>query len=140
MPALSDYRVSFGFENEAAKTTIRFPTGGDYRGTGRHERFSFIAADESGRKVEDPIPPSGMGGGLGGNLGPDPGETYTEALLVNAWCAFAKPGKYTITCKRTLKGLEINNIYKFDVWHSRPRLWFPSVHSRRRLCHIPEIV
>ena len=38
------------------------------------------------------------------------------------------------------KGLEINNIYKFDVWHSRPRLWFPSVHSRRRLCHIPEIV
>jgi len=39
-----------------------------------------------------------------------------------------------------LKGLEINNIYKFDVWHSRPRLWFPSVHSRGRLCHIPEIV
>ena len=38
------------------------------------------------------------------------------------------------------KSLEINNIYKFDVWHSRPRLWFPSVNSRGRLCHIPEIV
>ena len=81
---------------------VRFPTGCDYAGTGRHERFSFTAVDDKGVRVKDPVIPSGMGGGLGGNMGVKPGETYTEMLLVNQWCAFERPGKYTLTCKRTV--------------------------------------
>jgi len=84
---------------------LRFPVGSDYRGTGRHERFSFVATSgprEFEKRVPDPVVPSGMGGGLGSTWTVEPGETYSETLLVNEWCAFNQEGEFTITCKRTL--------------------------------------
>lgn len=84
------------------KSPISFPDGGDYRGTGRHERFTVRAWDAAGRQVPDPIKPSGFGGGLGGDRTIRPGETYTDAVLVNLWCPLTKPGQYTVECRRTV--------------------------------------
>ena len=82
---------------------VSFATGGDYQFLGRHERFSFKAVDENGQPVPDPIAQSlAIGGGIGGNRSIEPGATYTERVLVNQWCAFSKPGKYVLTCTRTL--------------------------------------
>jgi hypothetical protein len=84
-----------------------FASGGDYRSSGRHDRFSFTAVDENGEAVPDPIARFRIngaipGGGIGGEALAKPGKTYSERLLVNQWCAFTQPGRYTITCKRML--------------------------------------
>ncbi len=83
-------------------TSVDFPTGGDYGGTGRHDRYFIRAVDEQGKEVPDPVPRTGMGGGLGSAARIEPGNSYTENLLVNQWCAFSKPGKYRVTFKRIL--------------------------------------
>ena len=81
-----------------------FPIGGDYRGSGRHDRFAFAARDETGAAVEDPVPPraGGIGGGLGSRWTLWPGERYEERLLLNEWCRFTKAGRYVVTAKRVL--------------------------------------
>jgi HEAT repeat protein len=87
--------------------TLHFPTGGDYRSSGRHDRFSISAVDSWGWSVSDPLGwkhffGGGIGGGLGSMAEVKPGGSYTEKVLVNEWCAFSKAGKYKIACKRTL--------------------------------------
>lgn len=94
-------RVTFHVVNKGEEP-ISFVVGHDYRGTGRHERFSFVAVDETGNQVPDPIENPMCLGGVGGDVQLKPGETHSEELLINEWCAFSKPGRYTITCKRTL--------------------------------------
>lgn len=85
-------------------TPFEFPVSG-FGVTGRRMRFSFTAIDENGETVPDPIkePQMCSMGGIGSRAIVKPGETYSERrVLVNAWCAFTKPGRYTITCKRRL--------------------------------------
>jgi hypothetical protein len=94
---------------------IEFPTGGDYRDTGRDGRFTITAVDAGGQPVPDPVKPSGFGGGLGSAATVKPGESYADRLLVNHWCAFPGPGKYAITCKRTL------NVFRSD---QRPPIFY----------------
>jgi hypothetical protein len=89
-------------------TPIRFPIGGDYRHSGRHDRFSVRAFDEQGQQVPDPVPQSGMGG-IGSEGEIKPGASYTEDVLANQWCGFSKPGKYTVTFKRTLNLIRSNS-------------------------------
>lgn len=112
-------------------TEIRFPTGGDYGSTGRPERFSIRAVDEQGHTVPDPVPVQlGMGGGLGNDASITPGKSYTETLLVNQWCAFARSGKYKVTCERTL------NIIRSEQTASGvyiPERYLPSVHIETTL-------
>jgi hypothetical protein len=105
-------------------TSIRFPNGGDYSNSGRHSRFSIRAVDEQGQVVRDPIPFPG-GGGIGSDNQIKPGESYTEDLLVNQWCAFSKPGKYKVTCKRTLE--VIRSDPSEPGFFSRPESSFPHV-------------
>ena len=93
--------VSFRVTNKG-KAPISFPDGGDYRGTGRHDRFTVKAWDAAGRMVPDPVKPSGFGGGLGGDRTIRPGETYTDSVLVNLWCALTEPGRYTVEGGRSL--------------------------------------
>ena len=85
------------------------PTGGDYGMAGRHERFSFTAVDESGTGVRDPAEDDprwrpGILGGLGCDEALKPGDVHEETLLLNQWCAFDRPGRFTVTCRRTLGG------------------------------------
>jgi hypothetical protein len=93
--------VTFRVTNEGDKP-FAFVVGGDYRFTGRHERFSISAVDELGEKVPDPIPDPSRGDGISWEPKVELGKPYTEELLVNRRCAFSKPGRYTLTCRRTL--------------------------------------
>ena len=93
--------VTFSATNNSP-APVGFPIGGDYRATGRPERFHITAADANGQAVPDPITHSGMGGGIGTTRRLARGERYTERLLVNRWCALDAPGTYTVKCTRTL--------------------------------------
>ena len=106
------------------QAAVCFRTGGDYRNSGRHDRYSIKAVDEHGQAVPDPARPSGMGGGVGSSATVNPGDSYTENVLVNLWCAFSKPGKYTITCKRTLHAIRADQ--RGDDFYSKPENSFPA--------------
>ncbi len=103
--------VTFTVTNKGEEP-VTFSIGGDYRGTGRHERYSFHATDAKGNPVSDPVTPSAMGGGLGSGKTLQPGDTYTEPLLLNLWCPLMEAGTYSVLCKRVL------NILPQDTAHS----------------------
>ena len=93
---------------------IQFPTGGDYT-PGRHWRFSIVATDAAGHQL--PLPDSGdevTGGGLGGDSELKTGESYSEQVLLNPYCAFTEPGQYAIDCQRTL-----------NLGHAQDQIGFP---------------
>ena len=96
-PIMVTFKVTNG-----GKSAVEFPSGGDSRATGRHDRFAITAVDGGGKAVPDPVKAGGMGGGLGCDILLQPGETHTEEVMANHYCAFAAPGIYTITCKRVL--------------------------------------
>lgn len=89
---------------------IHFPAGGDYRATGRHDRFTVHAFDVAGVPVIDPLwwkaffP--ALGGGLGGVIRLAPGETYHEDLNITQWCDFTSPGRYTVHLQRILNVMQ----------------------------------
>ena len=111
--------------------SISFPTGGDYRGSGRHDRFSVSAVDAQGKPVPDPVPRSGMGGGLGSDVRISFGGSYTETVLVNQWCAFSKPGSYKVTLGRTLHVIASNSP-GLDIY-LRPETSLPAVPIETKL-------
>jgi hypothetical protein len=96
-PVVAEFKVTNRGDEEFA-----FPYGGDYRGSGRPERYSFTAVGEDGVAVADPVPNPINRGGMGGDRRIKPGESYTESVVASAWLILEKPGKYTITGKRTL--------------------------------------
>lgn len=79
----------------------RFFVGGDNRGSVRHNNFRITAVDAHGKAVRDPYSYRNFGG-FGKDITLEHGQTYTERLYLGHWCAFEKPGVYTVTCKRTL--------------------------------------
>ncbi|MGD0089922.1 MAG: HEAT repeat domain-containing protein [Planctomycetota bacterium] len=93
--------VTFSVTNRGDKE-IAFSHGGDYRSTGRPERFKFKAIGENGEAAKDPVVPGMICGGLGGEHVLKPGETHSEELLASAWFALEGPGQYTLACSRTL--------------------------------------
>jgi RNA polymerase sigma factor (sigma-70 family) len=130
VPPLKKYRVGVG-DIEAgfvpAKTefvlgeplpaalVIKNPTakqfdyafGGDYRLTGRHERFQVRAVDATGRAPADPleerIKRGGPGGGIGGMHNAAPGGKAEETLDLTKYRTIDKPGTYTFTCRFDLQ-------------------------------------
>ncbi len=101
---------------------VCFPVGCDWV-SGRHSRFSIRALDSQGQPVPDTLcfERSGNGGGLGRNERLLEGGQHIETLLVNKWCAFTKPGKYRITCKRIL------NVTRGTVASGQPEGTLPAV-------------
>lgn len=81
---------------------VEFPVGGDYRATGRPDRYVFTATDEAGDPVPDPVQTAARGGGgIGGYHRLGPGEVFRDRLLLNQWCRFEAPGTYRVTGRRT---------------------------------------
>ncbi|HTY86272.1 MAG TPA: HEAT repeat domain-containing protein [Candidatus Acidoferrum sp.] len=80
-------------------TNFEFWFGGDYRGTGRHNRFKIAAADSEGVELPDPIAHPME---LGGFLQPvtlKPGQDFTNVIDLTDFRVIDKPGVYRIGCK-----------------------------------------
>jgi len=81
---------------------ICYASGGDYRGTSRHNRFTFTAKSALGIPVVDPLEGIYDRGGANDAMKVAPGESAVEEHLLNNWCDFKEPGEYLIQCTRTL--------------------------------------
>lgn len=77
--------------------------GGDYRGSGRHERFKVSALDADTNSLPDPIADkegrSFDGEGPGGMREVKPGDTARQDLDLAQYRTLDKPGVYTVTCR-----------------------------------------
>lgn len=94
--------VNFIVVNRSDKP-FSFAIGGDYRSaSGRPNKFHITAVNAQGEAVKDPYSYDHRGG-LQSDKTLAPQEKYTERLFLSHWCAFDKPGLYSITCQRTLK-------------------------------------
>jgi len=85
-----------------SEKSYRFFVGGDNRGSVRHNNFRITATDAHGKPVKDPYSYNNFGG-FGKNIVLEPDRNYSERLFLGHWCAFDRPGLYTVTCKRILK-------------------------------------
>ena len=93
--------ITFTVANKS-KFPYKFFIGGDNRGSVRHNNFRITATDAHGKPVKDPYSYDNHGG-MGNDIVLKHCEKYNERLFLNLWCAFAKPGIYTVTCQRTLR-------------------------------------
>jgi RNA polymerase sigma factor (sigma-70 family) len=94
--------VTFSVKNLGDKE-FGYWWGGDYRGTGRHDRFKIEAREASGKLLRDPkARPDGTildMGGLGGVYSVKPGETKTQDIELTHYRTFERSGEYTVTCR-----------------------------------------
>lgn len=77
-----------------------FFSGGDYRGTLRHARFSFSVQNEEGRDFTQKLTENF--GGMGSRIKLKPGESYAQWHLLNAWTHLLPPGHYNVQCQTKL--------------------------------------
>ncbi|MBW8017069.1 MAG: HEAT repeat domain-containing protein [Planctomycetes bacterium] len=97
--------TSFTVKNLTEKP-ITFGFGGDYRGTGRHDRFGIKAFDSEGNLLADPKAlPDGTVmrmGGLGMSRTSHPNNLWIEIINILDFRKIESPGVYTINCSFTL--------------------------------------
>lgn len=71
--------------------------GGDYRGSGRHERFKVTMIDANDKEVPDVLlRPMNFGGLMGPKQELRPGQQYTQTLELHKYRRLAATGQYTI--------------------------------------------
>jgi RNA polymerase sigma factor (sigma-70 family) len=94
--------VTFSVKNLGRKE-IGYWFGGDYRGTGRHDRFKIEVRDASDKLLRDPkADANGRIHDLGGITGVHqvkPGETKTYVVELTDFRTFAQPGEHVVTCR-----------------------------------------
>ncbi|MDP6380959.1 MAG: hypothetical protein QF662_06405, partial [Phycisphaerae bacterium] len=94
--------ITFAVTNEGDEP-LGLRVGSRARREGRHNEFWFEAAG-----VNDVVEDLPYRGGVSMAHEPEQnpilkhGETHERKLLLNKWLLFNKPGKYTITCSRTM--------------------------------------
>jgi hypothetical protein len=116
-------QVSFLAQN-LGPTNFTFFFGGDYRRTGRHDRFKITAIDPDGKSARDPKADNwGMGGGLGNFVQLQPGQFFTNEIDVAQFRVLDKPGVYTIDCSFAFD----------DRGPAQTNQPMPAVHSRFEL-------
>ncbi|HYT94218.1 MAG TPA: HEAT repeat domain-containing protein, partial [Gemmataceae bacterium] len=93
--------VTFSIKNSGVKE-FGYWFGGDYRGTGRHEKFRIRVTDAEGKLLRDPkARPDGTVLDLGGKswvIAVKAGETSRRELVVTDYRTIDKPGDYTVRC------------------------------------------
>ena len=90
-------QVTFSVEN-LGPTNFAFWFGGDYRGTGRHDRFKITATNSIGEAVPDPIAHDYDFGGFLQRVDLKPGQVFTNVINLLDFRTIDKPGIYTIHC------------------------------------------
>lgn len=95
-----------------------FEFGGDYRGTGRHDRFKVTVTDAGGRLLRDPKADANGNvpdmGGIQWNREVKPGDTATEEVNLTQFRAVEGPGEYSVTCRFDL-GAVVETTYRLTV-------------------------
>jgi hypothetical protein len=90
-------QVTFTVENLGA-SHFKFWFGGDYRGTGRHDRFKITVTDQDGKALPDPIKNVFDMGGIVQPVDLKPGQVFTNLLDLASFRVIDKPGPYTVSC------------------------------------------
>ncbi len=94
--------VTFTAEN-LGPGDFEFLFGGDYRGTGRHDRFKIEVTDDAGRLLPDPHANApDFGGLMSRELLTPGGETFTRVLDLTRFRTIEQPGAYTVSCRFAL--------------------------------------
>jgi hypothetical protein len=94
-------QVTFTVEN-LGPGAFKFTFGGDYRGTGRHDRFKIAMTDAGGTALPDPVR---KGFDMGGMLQPvnlTPGQIFTNIIDLASFRVVDRPGIYTVNCSFAL--------------------------------------
>lgn len=89
--------VTFTAEN-TGQTNFEFWFGGDYRGTGRHDRFKIVATNTGGETLPDPIARPMSFGGISQLINLKPGQLFTNVIQLTDFRVIDSPGTYTIGC------------------------------------------
>jgi RNA polymerase sigma factor (sigma-70 family) len=109
--------ATFRVKDLSAKP-FTFDFGGDYRGTGRHDRFKITATDARGRPLRDPKADANGNvldmGGIQWNRVVKPGEATTEEVDLAKFRAFDGPGEYDVTCRFDL-GAVVETTYRLTI-------------------------
>lgn len=90
-------RATFIVEN-LGPTNFEFWFGGDYRGTGRHDRFKIAITNSDGNPLPDPLTNLWFGGGISWPVRLKPGQSFSNVLDLTAFRVIDKPGAYTVSC------------------------------------------
>ena len=90
-------QVTFTVKN-LGTNNFKFEFSGDYRGTGRHERFKINIADADGNALPDPIAHPMFFGGLLQSVNLKTGQVFTNVIDLTTFRVIAKPGIYTVNC------------------------------------------
>ena len=78
---------------------FNFTFGGDYEGTGRHDRFKIAITDPTGELLSDPhANPAFLGGGMAELVDLKTGQIFTNVIDLTTFRIISKPGIYTVTC------------------------------------------
>jgi hypothetical protein len=83
-----------------------FRVGGDTRGAPRPMSFEITGVDQQGRPVPDPHPEAFHLGGPTWEEVLPPDGSYNDWSPVEAWLTIDAPGRYRLTCRRTLGSME----------------------------------
>jgi hypothetical protein len=99
-------QVTFTVEN-LGPTNFEFSFGGDYRWTGRPNRFKITVTNSTGAALPDPIaPPMDRAlGGLGQQINLKPGQSFTNVVDLTSFRVIDKPGGYKVHCS-----------FAFELW------------------------
>jgi HEAT repeat protein len=111
------FTATFRVRNVSDKPFV-FEFGGDYRGTGRHDRFKITVADAGGRPLRDPKADANGNvldmGGIQWNREVKPGEATTEEVDLTKFRTFPGPGEYAVGCRFDL-GVPVETTYRLTV-------------------------
>lgn len=78
---------------------FRFNFGGDYRGSGRHNRIRIVVTDGDGNELPDPQADRMHLGGMSSfELVTPRGESFTRTIDITKFRTIPGPGQYKVTC------------------------------------------
>jgi hypothetical protein len=90
-------QVTFSVEN-LGLTNFQFWFGGDYRGTGCHDRFKIAVTNANGEALPDPIAHVWDFGGFIQHVNLKLGQLFTNVIDLTTFRVIDKPGIYTVSC------------------------------------------
>lgn len=110
-------------------TNFEFWFGGDYRGTGRHDRFKIAVTNANGEELSDPIAHVFDFGGFVQQVNLKPGQFFTNVIDLTKFRVMDQPGTYTVSCnfafderfgKKESTNPVVNSAFTFSILERTP--------------------